>query len=79
MKTLGWLILFVSAAVVAYLLLSTLLKVDPERRGIVKIAVWNEVMTSEWITTRVHARFVVNTEGGHRVVNRLTIGTEALP
>ena len=51
MKALRWLIVFVSAAVVAYLLLSTLLRADPERRGVVKIAVWNDATTSERVTT----------------------------
>jgi osmotically-inducible protein OsmY len=138
MKTLRWLIVFVAAAVVVYLLLSrpgarpdrqTHIVMDsvvaaapaPARAtGVPQIvektkeglSKSGEVMTNEWITTRVHARFVdedllkgsdisvdtddhvvtlkgtvvsragrnraaraaLNTEGVHRVVNRLTIG-----
>jgi hypothetical protein len=103
MKTLRWLIVFAFAAVVAYQLLSTLLKanavviaapasaratgvpqvVEKTREGadktkdaVVKgvkgatiaadktkegLSKSGEVITNEWITTRVHARFVDET------------------
>jgi osmotically-inducible protein OsmY len=100
MKTLRWLIVFAFAAVVAYQLLSTLLKAnavviaapasaratgvpqvvektgegaDKTKDAVVKgatiaadktkdgLSKSGEVITNEWITTRVHARFVDET------------------